>query len=308
MKISVVIVSWNAKSYLLQCLESVLRQVPPDQLEVIVVDNASSDGSPDAVRDNYPSVNLICNSGNDGFAKGNNIGISRSTGDYLFLINSDVVVSEGCFEKLIQHMDEHPQVGMLGPKIFGADGKIQRNCMAYPSLWNMLCRALALDALFPRSRLFGGHFLTFWNFEDTRQVDVINGCFWVLRRSAMEEVGLLDERFFMYGEDVDWCRRFTHKGWRLVYFAEADALHYGGASSSNAPIKFDIERQRADYQYWTKHHSWIEAHAFLFISLLQHTLRIGAELIAYPLRRTRDVSRYKIKRGLASIKWILAGP
>jgi GT2 family glycosyltransferase len=307
MKISVVIVSWNTKSFLLQCLDSIQRQYPADELEVLVVDNASSDGSPEAVRANYPTVKLICNEGNDGFAKGNNIGIRASTGDYLFLINSDVVVSNGCFESLVRHMDTHPEIGMLGPKILGVDNKIQRNCMGFPSLWNTLCRAVALDSLFPRSRLFGSHFLTFWNFDDTRPVDVINGCFWVLRRSAVDEVGLLDERFFMYAEDVDWCKRFTQKGWQVVFFAEAEALHYGGASSANAPIKFDIEMQRANYQYWTKHHSRVEANAFLLITLLQHSVRILAEIVAYPLRHGSTASKYRIERGLAAIKWIVTG-
>ncbi len=307
MKISVVIVSWNAKSFLLQCLESLTRQTVSGGLEVIVVDNASSDGSPEAVSRQHPGVTLICNSGNDGFAKGNNIGIRASRGEYLFLINSDVVVSDGCFEKLVQHMDQHPDIGMLTPKILGADGKVQRNCMGFPSLWNTLCRAVALDTVFPQSRLFGSFFMTFWNFDDTRPVDVINGCFWVLRRSAMEQVGLLDERFFMYGEDVDWCRRFTQKGWKVMFFAEADALHYGGASSANAPIKFDVEMQRANYQYWTKHHSWLAAHAFLAISILQHAVRVLFEIAKYPLQRSRAAAKYKIKRGLASIKWIVAG-
>jgi GT2 family glycosyltransferase len=215
-----------------------LRQSVREPLEVIVVDNASSDGSPEAVRANYPAVQLICNSGNDGFARGNNIGIRASQGEYLFLVNSDVVVSDGCFEKLLRYMDGHPEIGMLGPRILGSDGKVQRNCMGFPSLWNTLCRAVALDTLFPQSQLFGSHFLTFWNFDDTRPVDVINGCFWVLKRSAVDEVGLLDERFFMYGEDVDWCKRFRQKGWKVVFFGEAEALHYGGASSANAPIKF----------------------------------------------------------------------
>jgi GT2 family glycosyltransferase len=238
--------SWNAKSFLLECIESILRQSATGPLEVIVVDNASSDGSPEAVRDKYPAVKLICNAGNDGFAKGNNIGIRASSGDYLFLINSDVVVSEGCFEKLVRYMDSHPGAGMLGPRILGADGKVQRTCMGFPSLSNTLFRAVALDKLFPHSRLFGDFFLTFWSFDDTRPVDVVNGCFWVLRRSAMNDVGLLDERFFMYGEDVDWCKRFAQKGWKVVFVADAEALHYGGASSANAPIKFDIEMQRAN--------------------------------------------------------------
>jgi GT2 family glycosyltransferase len=305
MKISVVIVSWNAKSFLLECLASVMRQSRPDDLEVIVVDNASSDGSPQAVSEGYPTVQLIANDGNYGFAKANNIGIRASRGEYLFLINSDVVVSDGCFDKSIEYMDQHPEVGMLGPKILGVDGKVQRSCMGYPSLWNTLCRALALDSLFPRSRLFGSHLLTYWNHDDTRPVDVINGCFWVLRRSAMEQVGLLDERFFFYGEDVDWCRRFNLKGRKVVFFSEAEALHYGGASSANAPVKYVIEMQRANYQYWLKHHSRAAAYTFLLITLLHHALRVAAEVAVYPLRRTTIASKYKINRGIAAIKWIV---
>ena len=135
MKISVIIVSWNAKSFLLKCIESVLRQSPRDSLEVIVVDNASSDGSPQAISDSYPAAKVITNDRNLGFAKANNIGIQASRGEYLFLINSDVVVSDGCFVKSLHYMAEHPEIGMLGPKLVGVDGKVQRSCMGYPSLW-----------------------------------------------------------------------------------------------------------------------------------------------------------------------------
>jgi GT2 family glycosyltransferase len=285
----------------------VVRQCPRESLEVIVVDNASSDGSPDAVRETYPFVKLICSGGNHGFAKGNNMGIRASTGDYLFLINSDVVVSEGCFEALVRYMDAHPEIGLLGPRIIGSDGKVQRSTMGLPSLWNTLCRALALDSLFPGSRIFGGHLMTFWNHDATRPVEVINGCFWVVRRSAVEQVGLLDERFFMYGEDVDWCRRFSDAGWKVVFFSETEVLHYGGASSANAPVKFAIEMQRANYQYWVKHHTTAAVTSFLLISLLHHTVRMLCEIAAYPLRHSRSLSTHKIKRAFASIKWILAG-
>jgi GT2 family glycosyltransferase len=304
MKISVIIVSWNAKSFLLQCLESVLPQSSPDLTEVIVVDNASTDGSPQAVGSHYPTVKLIWNGGNDGFAKGNNIGIRASRGEYLFLINSDVVVSQGCFGKLVAYMDAHPEVGILGPKIIGSDGKVQRSTMGYPSLWNTLCRALALDSMFPSSKLVGGHLMTFWNHDVTQAVEVINGCFWVVRRAAMEQVGLLDERFFMYGEDVDWCKRFAEARWEVVFLSEVDVLHYGGASSANAPVKFNVEMQRANSQYWSKHHSRRAAHAFLLISLLHHGLRVAGEIATYPFRRT-TASKFKIRRGIEAIKWIV---
>jgi GT2 family glycosyltransferase len=204
-------------------------------------------------------------------------------------------------------MDTHPEVGVLGPRIVGSDGKVQRSTMGFPSLWNTLCRALALDSLFPRSGFFGGQLMTFSSHDVTRAVDVINGCFWVVRRSSMEQVGLLDEQFFMYGEDVDWCKRFNDHGWKVVFFSEAEVLHYGGASSAKAPVRFHIEMQRANYQYWVKHHTRFAVLTFLMISLVHHVVRILGELAVYPLRRTRSVSASRIKRGIATIKWMVGG-
>jgi GT2 family glycosyltransferase len=307
MAISVIIVSWNAKAFLLECIRSILTQPSPTSIEIIVVDNASSDGSPEAVREAFPAVKLIRNKHNYGFAKANNIGIRASKGDYLFLINSDVVVGDRCFGKMIQYMDQHRAVGMLGPRILGSNGRLQRSCMGYPSLWNAFTRALALDSLFPHSRLVGGQLLTFWRHDDTRPVDVINGCFWMLRRSAMERVGLLDERFLIYGEDIDWCKRFNECGWKVVFLHDAEALHHGGASSANAPVKFYLEMQRANYQYWVKHHSRLASCTFLYISLLHNVVRIAGEMARYPfLRHKRVVSTYKIARGLASMNWIVS--
>jgi hypothetical protein len=121
----------------------------------------------------------------------------------------------------------------------------------------------------------------------------------------MEQVGLLDERFLIYGEDVDWCRRFTECGWQVVFYAGADALHYGGASSSNAPVKFYLEMQRANYQYWLKHHSRLASSTFLLINLLHHTLRAVGEVVALPVARRRSASGVKIGRNVASIRWAL---
>ena len=145
---------------------------------------------------------------------------------------------------MLAYMNEHPEIGMLGPQILDSNGNIQRSCMGFPTLWNTSCRALALDTLFPKSKLFGGYMMTFWPHDSIRDVNVINGCFWMVKREALDEVGLLDERFFIYAEDKDWCKRFWDAGWKVVYFPEAKAIHYGGASSSNAPIKFHIEMQK----------------------------------------------------------------
>lgn len=303
--ISIIIVSWNAKKYLEECLDSIHHSLPNDT-EIIVVDNASSDGSPEAVRVAFPGVHLIRNDDNYGFAKANNIGIQASTGEYLFFINSDVVVKAGCFEKMISYMDGHQYIGVLGPKIIGPNGAVQRSCMGFPSLWNSFSRALALDTIFPRMKLFGGHLLTYWTHNDIRSVDVINGCFWMIRRKALQATGQLDDRFFIYGEDIDWCKRFNEKGWKIVFYPEAEAIHYGGASSANAPLKFFIEMQRADYQYWKKHHTRLVSTAFLFIRLLHYAIRLVGGIASYPFRRKkRPEVVYKIKRSLAAIKWSL---
>ena len=256
------------------------------------MDNASSDGSPDAVRDEFPGVRLICNDDNYGFAKANNIGIRASTGEYLFFINSDVVVKAGCFEKMISYMDGHQDIGVLGPRILGPNGAVQRSCMGFPTLWNSLCRALALDSIFPGMKLFGGELMAYWPHDDIRSVDVINGCFWMVRRKALQAAGPLDERFFIYGEDIDWCKRFHDKGWKVVFYPEAEAVHYGGASSANAPLKFFIEMQRADYQYWKKHHTALASTAFLFIRLLHHAVRLPGGIASYPFRRKKRPKRF----------------
>jgi len=301
--VSVIIVSWNAKAFLLECLESVFAQQLTQDLEVIVVDNASTDGSAEAVRDRFPSVSVLGQSSNLGFARANNIGIRTSRGEYLFLINSDVVVSQGCFATLLQFLTTNPGVGIVGPRIIGSDGCIQRSCMGFPNLWSVSARAVALDCLFPRSRVCGGLLLKPSLDDPTRSVDVINGCFWLIRRAAVQEVGLLDERFLMYGEDVDWCRRFHEHHWDVVFCSEADALHYGGASSANAPLKFYLEMQRANYQYWQKHHSALSSRLFLIVTLLHHVVRVVGRTFALLLPRMRQKRLEKLWRDVASIRW-----
>lgn len=175
--VSVVIVSWNAKKYLEQCLQSILSCPDAADAEIIVVDNASSDGSTELVKKTFPRVKLICNSNNLGFAKANNIGINHSQGQYLFLINSDVVVYPKCFSSLTRYIESQPQIAVLWPRIIGTDGKVQRSCMGFPSLWNSFCRAINIDTFFPRVKLFNGYMLNYWVHDAIKGVDVINGCF-----------------------------------------------------------------------------------------------------------------------------------
>jgi len=306
--LSIIIVSWNAQDYLMQCLESLFTVECRHLLEVIVVDNASTDGSPEAVAKRYPQVKLIRNAANLGFARANNIGVSAANGNYICLVNSDVKVLPDCLNRLVRYAEKHPETGMIGPRIIGGDGKLQRSCRGFPTVWNMFCRALALDSIFPRVPIFTGYSLRHWPQETCREVDILSGCFWVVRRRALDEVGGLDESFFMYGEDMDWCKRFWKGGWKLAFVPSAEAIHYGGASSSIAPVRFYVERHRADLQYWQKHHSRPAVFCYFLFTCLHLLLRLAGYAVASLFRRSaREAYQYKMKRSLAALKWMLSG-
>lgn len=305
-EISIIVVSWNAKKHLDECLHSIIQHSKQHDAEIIVVDNDSSDGSQEYVKRNFPNVNLICNVKNLGFAKANNIGISHSRGKYVFLINSDVVVYESTFNSLLDYIKKHLDVGVVGPKINGADGKIQRSYMGCPTLWDSLCCALFLDTLFPRMKIFNGFMMRHLDTNSVQQVDIINGCFWAVRREALSEVGLLDDSFFMYGEDMDWCKRFNSSGWKVIYFPLTEVLHYGGASSSNAPIRFYVEMQKANLKFWSKHYGKSSKILHMLIIFLHQLLRAIANSVLYLLfPAKRNASFFKIKRSLAVVLFFL---
>jgi GT2 family glycosyltransferase len=304
-RVSVVIVVWNAKQYVLECLGSLREHCATVFSEVIVVDNASTDGTPELIAEMFPEFKLIRNLENFGFAKANNIGIAQSSGDYICLVNSDVKFLDDCISPMVAYLSGHPEVGMLGPKMLAADGEVRRSTMRFPTVWNNFCRAIGLDSLFKRSRSFGGLLMSDFDHRTTAPVEVLNGWFLVLRRSAVDRVGMLDPQFFMYGEDVDWCYRFRQAGEKIVFFAEAGAIHYGGASSSNAPLRFYLELYRATWQYWKKHHSGWSQLGFLIAFAIHHSVRLIGSAFLYlcsPSRRTYTAARFK--RSLACLQWV----
>lgn len=292
--VSVIIVSWNAVAYLEKCLRS-LRTVTGVTLEIIVVDNASTDGSPEVVRRQYPDVILLEQASNTGFARANNIGIMLARGRYLALINSDVEVEPGTIGYLVKYMDENAGVGMTGPRIVGRDGMLQKSARRFPTLGRVCCRAIGLDNLFPS--------LSFFSHEAEANVDVLSGCFWLVRREALAGVGLLDERFFMYGEDIDWCKRFNDKRWLVTYLPQVQALHYGGGSSANAPTFYYVARHKADVQYWRKHHGRCVTLLYKLILCFADVGRLVLNSMRYLFRKSsRCVARQKIERSAANLR------
>jgi GT2 family glycosyltransferase len=252
--ISVVIVSWNGCEYLRNCLASIRETGGSVVREVIVVDNASSDGSPDMVAIEFPEVTLVRSVENLGFARANNLGMRRSTGSLMALVNSDVIVHPNCFQRLAAFLDNHPEVGLAGPKVLGRDGCVQSTCGRLPTVWNTICEFLLLYRIFPCWSAFSGFQERQVDGETNAAVEVLSGCFWLARRTAVDAVGGLDERFFFYAEDIDWCKRFKSACWKLMLVPEATATHFGGGSSSNAPLRYSIVFLQANLAYWKKHH------------------------------------------------------
>ncbi len=303
--ISIVIVTWNCKAFAQECLTSLEAQKGEFTKQIIVVDNASADGTPELIAAQFPGVRLIRSTTNLGFSRANNMGLAEANGDYICLINPDVNVAPNCLRNMLEFMEREPLVGLIGPKMIGADGQVGRSTMRFPTIWNSLCRALGLDVIFKGSRVFGGFLMRDFRHDHTRDVDVLNGWFWMTRRSAMSEVGVLDPQLFMYGDDLDWCRRFHNSHWRVVFFSDAKAIHYGGGTTKKAPIPFYLALQRANLQYWLKHNGRIATAGYFLITCLHHAVRVvGYAVVCLSKKAEPLEATYKVRRSFASILWL----
>jgi GT2 family glycosyltransferase len=271
--ISVVIVGWNAKYYLDLCLVSLDKARPRRGMEVLVVDNASTDGSVEMIETKFPWVNLIKSSENLGFAKGNNAAIRQCQGRYVTLVNPDVIVFPGCLDALADFLDENPKVGNVGPRVLNPDMSMQSTCRRFPSLWNNFCSASGLSSRFKNSRLFAGEHMFYFPHDRTLTVDVLVGCFSMIRREALDGVGLLDEGLFMYSDDVDWCRRARDAGWEVVFYPGGQAIHDRGKITAPHPVRFAVAQQRSVLHYWAKHHTFCGVLGIRIIMLFHHMLR-----------------------------------
>lgn len=306
--ISVVVVSWNARQHLRNCLASIRETRGSVVREVIVIDNASSDGSPNMVAEEFPEVILVRSTENLGFARGNNLGIRRSNGSLLALVNSDVIVHPNCFQRLAAFLDCHPEVGLAGPKVFGRDGRVQSTCGRLPSFINTVCEFLLLYKLFPDWSAFSGFQERHLNGHRHKAVEVLSGCFWLARRTAVDDVGGLDERFFFYAEDLDWCKRFKNAGWLLMFVPEATATHFGGASSANASLRYSVLYLQANLTYWKKHHGRLGWFAYWFLATAQHGLRLLVRiLMRFISPSASERTGHKLAQHLVCLRWLITG-
>lgn len=237
-KVSVIIVNYNVKYFLEQCLYSVHASVAGMDAEIFVVDNHSTDGSLDYLRPKFPEVVFIANEDNPGFAKANNQAIRQCRGEYVLLLNPDTVIGEESLRTLCYFMDEHPAAGGIGVKMLDGHGVfLPESKRAFPSPWVSFCKIFGLSRLFPRSPIFARYSLPYLDADKQHKVDVLAGAFMLIRHDALDKVGMLDEAFFMYGEDIDLSYRLVLGGYKNYYMPER-ILHYKGESTKHGDMKY----------------------------------------------------------------------
>lgn len=249
--LSIVVVSWNTRDFLARCLSSVEEDVKRSEhltAEAYVVDNESEDGSPQMVREGFPQVTLIENRANVGFAAANNQAIRRSAGRYVLLLNSDTEIHAGALQAMVTFMDANLQAGACGARLLNRDGSLQHACHPMLTPEREFWRLAFLDQISPRAI----YRLETWDESSPRRAEVIKGACLLLRREALDQVGLLDERYHMYTEEVDLCHRLTEAGWELWYVPEAVVTHFGGASSEQVSERMYLQLYRSKVQFFRK--------------------------------------------------------
>ncbi|MHB1005800.1 MAG: glycosyltransferase family 2 protein [Chloroflexota bacterium] len=261
--LSIVIVTYNVVGLLRACLRSVVASEGEFDYEVIVVDNRSSDGSAVMVRREFPEMQAILSPVNGGYAYGNNLGLARASGRYVLLLNPDTELPPTALADMLTYLDLRPWAGAAGPKLVRADGSLDLACRrSFPTPEVSLYRMLGLSRLFPRSRRFGRYNLTYLDPDVPTEVDSVVGAFMLMRGKALEQVGLLDESFFMYGEDLDMAFRLKQVGWRILYNPAVVVLHRKGESSKQRKVSTTYEFYRAMLVFYRKHY-WRENHFLL---------------------------------------------
>lgn len=280
MKLSVVIVNYNVKYFLEQCLHSVEAAIKGIDAEVFVVDNNSVDGSVEMVREKFPDVKLIANTVNTGFSVANNQAIKVASGEYILLLNPDTVVELDTFSKSVEFMDAHPDAGGLGIKMVDGSGRfLPESKRGLPTPAVAFYKIFGLSALFPKSRIFGQYHLGYLDNEKTHVVDVLAGAYMMLRRETLEKTGLLDETFFMYGEDIDLSYRITKSGYKNYYFPGARIIHYKGESTKKSSINYVFVFYNAMVIFARKHFSQKNARLFSFLIHIAIYLRAGISIL-----------------------------
>ena len=255
-QLSIVIVNYNVKNLLKKCLESIFEYEKDTKFEVIVVDNNSTDHSQEMLKRDFPQVKLIENKRNLGFSRGCNQGIKESQGRYILLLNPDTELTPGGFKEIIDFMDSDPKVGISGPKMMDQEGNLQFSCRSFPSYLTAISSSQSiLNRIFPDNLLSQKYLLKNQDHSQIREVDWVSGSCLLAKREMLEKVGLLDERFYMYVEDVDLCYRAKMAGFSVFYFPTVVVIHHIGKSTQKKKLNMLVEHHRSMYYFYRKHHN-----------------------------------------------------
>lgn len=270
MQISIIIVNWNTRELLVDCIESIYASPPEGKFDIWVVDNFSSDGSPAMIRDSYPDVKFIENDENVGFAKANNQALRKSQGDYVLLLNPDTVVKANAISELIHFLDNNPDAGIAGARLINPDGTLQISAFPFPTLVREFWRMFHLDSavclsIYPMRK---------WNIDQAREVDTLLGACMLIRREAINQFGLFDEDYFIYSEEVDLCTRLKEAGWRLYWVPGAVVIHYGGISTQQVSEEMFLRLYEGKILYFRKHHSNLSVFVYKLILIAATITRL----------------------------------
>lgn len=305
--LSIIVVNWNVKALLRDCLQSLLKAIatrPDLTTEIIVVDSASTDGSPQMVRAEFPQVRLIASEENLGYARGNNTGVAAAKGRYFFLLNPDTIVRPNALAEMIDDMETQPQVGALGPQLLWPDGTVQSSRRRFPTLGSLFWESTLLGQWFPRNRYARRYHCLDRPLDRPQPVDWVVGAALLIRRAAWQQVGPIDEDFFMYFEETDWCRRSAAAGWQTHYLPTAQVIHYEGKSSEQVVAARTLRFQRSKLRYTRKYFGpgWaVTLRLFLWLTYAFQWLEEGLKwLLGHrrPLRWERMVAYGEVLRGL----------
>lgn len=286
LRLSVVVVSWNVCKLLRKCLQTLdveIASVPGLTTEVFVIDNASADGSAQMVAAEFPQFKLIANDSNRGFAIANNQAMKISRGEYVLLLNPDTEIISGALGRLMQFLDQNAAAAIVAPQLLNSDGSIQRSCREFPTFQGMLYELLGLSRMFPTHPIFGRYKMLEFDHDFTRQVDQPEGACLLVRRSVIDQIGMLDEGFFMLFEEVDWCYRIKNAGWEIWFLPEAKVVHHYGQSIKQVKARMILSSHRGLFRYWKKHLSrgqgllepfvYVGLMALAWVRVCSHSLR-----------------------------------
>ena len=261
MDLSIIVVNFRTYDLTKQTIASVISKNHPFKYDIYVVDNASEDGSLEKLEKDFSIevqkglIKFIASTKNKGFSNANNLALKEISSHYILLLNSDTIVIDDCLEKCLQYMESHPQTGALGCKVVLPDGKLDKACRrSFPDVSVSFYRMTGLSRLFPESKRFGKYNLCYLDESGIYEIDCLVGAFMMVKSEAIEQIGLLDESFFMYGEDIDWCYRIKEAGWKIIYYGKAQIIHFKGSSSQKQKSKLIYEFYKSMYIFYNKHY------------------------------------------------------